>query len=87
MPDSSVYQFFEIPVEVAMGVGKNEWSCGYQGGFGGERIARRIRKATYTCRGQWASQGHGQEERSRPTLVWKTPQKFHTQHLHEDQLF
>jgi hypothetical protein len=67
-----------------MGVGKNEWSCGYQGGFGGERIARQIRKAKAAlAEGWWAGQGHGQEERSRPTLAWKTPQKI----PHENQLF
>ena len=46
MLDSSVYQFFEALVEVAMNVRENEWSCVYQGGFVGERIARRIRKET-----------------------------------------
>lgn len=58
-------------MDAAMGVGKNEWSCGYQSEFGGERIARRIRKATVNAPEErwWAGQGHGQEERSRPTLL------------------
>ena len=42
------------------GFGKNEWSCGDQSGFGGERIARQIRKATVNAlaEGWWAGQGH-----------------------------
>jgi len=69
MPDSSVYQF----LEVAMDGRKNGWSCGYQKGFGGERI----RKAgdSYVGLVWWNSHGmtwaiaNGSKDRSRPTLA------------------